>query len=202
MVNRQRGEAAQPLAFRKLFETAAGGPLPEWERFAGRIVVQSFEPGEVVFRQNADHPYMHIVRQGLLKACYLTENGTEWVKGVAYEGIIVASLPAFRRGGRTAFAVDAIEHSILERIDYALLRELSLRHLPWSIAVSNIAIEYIERRDRREWELLTLTPRQRYLAFRAANPGLEERIPQKYLARMLGMTPVGLNRIVSRERRM
>lgn len=54
---------------------------------------------------------------------------------------------------------------------------------------------------RRERELLTLAPRDRYLQFHQDRPGLEGRIPQKDLARYLGVTPVGLNRIIGRLRR-
>ena len=60
---------------------------------------------------------------------------------------------------------------------------------------------FARRKEKRERELLTLKPEQRYRAFVAESPGLERRIPQRDLARHLGLTPVGLNRIVQRVRR-
>jgi hypothetical protein len=59
----------------------------------------------------------------------------------------------------------------------------------------------INRRVKRGRELLTLDAQDRYLTFGATHPGLARRIPQKDLARDLGVTLVGLNRIVMRLRR-
>jgi DNA-binding MarR family transcriptional regulator len=63
-----------------------------------------------------------------------------------------------------------------------------------------MAMVLATRKERREWELLTLGPEARYISFKNAYPELERRIPQKDLARHLGLTPVGLNRIVRRVR--
>jgi CRP-like cAMP-binding protein len=58
-----------------------------------------------------------------------------------------------------------------------------------------------ERKEKRERELLTLDAEERYRCFVAETPGLARRIPQKILARYLGVTAVGLNRIVKRVQR-
>jgi len=59
---------------------------------------------------------------------------------------------------------------------------------------------FAERKEARERELLTLRPEDRYRCFVANSPSLEARITQKELAAYLGVTPVGLNRIVKRVR--
>jgi hypothetical protein len=48
----------------------------------------------------------------------------------------------------------------------------------------------------RERDLLTLTPRDLYAKLAASAPPWLPRVPQKDLAAYLGVTPVGLNRIV------
>jgi hypothetical protein len=53
---------------------------------------------------------------------------------------------------------------------------------------------------RRERDLLMLTAEQLYRQFVAASPDLLTRIAQKDLAAFLGVTAVGLNRIVKRVR--
>jgi CRP-like cAMP-binding protein len=73
----------------------------------------------------------------------------------------------------------------------------------WANVVRRALLIFARRKEKREREreLLTLRPEQRYRAFMAETPGLEERIPQRDLARHLGLTPVGLNRIVARVKR-
>jgi len=70
--------------------------------------------------------------------------------------------------------------------------------LVWATLLRRATMLFAERKEARERELLTLTPEDRYRAFVAESPGLEARVTQKDLAAYLGVTPVGLNRIVKR----
>lgn len=187
--------------FQALMEAAAGQALPEWESVAAAIVVRTLEPGGAVFLQDVEHPYVYAVRGGMLKLCYLGEDGTEWVKSFAHEGRFFASIAALRPHGRTTFMVTAIEPSVVERLEFRLLAALAQRHLAWANALRAMTMIFGARKEERERDLLTLNPEQRYVAFCAAHPDLAPRIPQKDLARHLGVTPVGLNRIVMRIRR-
>jgi CRP-like cAMP-binding protein len=184
----------------RLLEAATGGPLPEWSRVAKDLSIRTFEPGGTVFLQDVSHPYVYAVRRGLLKLSYLKEDGAEWIKSFAFEGRFFASIAALEPGGRTSFMVTALEDTLLERVDYRLLATLAAHHLPWSQALCSMTMLFAARKEQRERELLTLNAENRYLAFRQAYPHLESRIPQKDLARHLGLTPVGLNRIVTRVR--
>ncbi|MBI5259384.1 MAG: Crp/Fnr family transcriptional regulator [Burkholderiales bacterium] len=195
---------AHGTVFRDLLATGTGTgtELPEWPRVAQALVVRRVEAGGTVFLQDAEHPYVYAVGAGLLKLCYLAEDGTEWIKSFASEGGFFASIAALQPGGRTSFMVTAIEDSVLERLDHRLLDELSQRHLAWSRALQAMTLAFAARKEARERALLTLDAQERYLAFCAAQPDLARRIPQKDLARHLGVTPVGLNRIVMRLRRL
>lgn len=184
-----------------LLETAAGGPLPQWERVQSAMQIRHFETGGTVFLQDVAHPYVYAVRRGLLKLSYLGEEGDEWIKSFAHEGRFFASIAALEPRGRTSFMVTALEPCTVEQLDYHLLYELASTHLPWSRALHALTMVFAARKEQRERELLTLSPEPRYIAFRDAHPELEQRIPQKDLARHLGLTPVGLNRIVVRVRR-
>jgi CRP-like cAMP-binding protein len=185
----------------QLLESAAGGPLPDWPGVAGAIALRRVDAGAAVFLQDVEHPFVYAVQTGLLKLCYLSEDGTEWVKSFASEGGFFASIAALRDRGCTSFMVSALEHSTLERLDYRLLATLARQHLAWSSALHMMTMGYAARKEARERDLLTLNAEARYRAFCAAEPHLAKRIPQKDLARHLGLTPVGLNRIVMRLRR-
>lgn len=184
-----------------LLEAAAGAALPEWAMVAGTLKLSTVDAGGTVFLQDTAHPFVYAVRQGLFKLSYLNEDGSEWIKSFAEEGRFFASISALQTQGRTSFMVTALESSIVERLDYRLLSALATRYLPWSEALRKLTLVFAARKEQRERELLTLKPEQRYLAFCAAHPDLATRIAQKELARHLGMTPVGLNRIAVRNRR-
>ncbi len=186
---------------KSLLETAAGGPLPAWDSVQSALQVRSFETGGTVFLQDVAHPYVYAVRSGLLKLSYLGEDGDEWIKSFAHDGRFFASIAALEPRGRTSFMVTALEPCTVEQVDYRVLSELAATHLLWSRALHALTMVFAARKEQRERELLTLSPEPRYIAFRDAHPELEQRIPQKELALHLGLTPVGLNRIVVRVRR-
>ena len=188
-------------AFHALFTAAAGGELPGWDEAERAMAAVQVEAGGTVFAQAAEHPCVYAVRAGLLKLCYLGEDGTEWIKSFAHEGRFFASIAALQPGGRTSFGVVALEPCVLERIDHRVLLGLARRHLAWAHALHQLAMVFAARKEARERELLTLSAEARYRAFCAAEPLLARRIPQKDLARHLGLTPVGLNRIAMRVRR-
>ena len=182
--------------------TAAGvDALPEWEHVASAIVPMTVPPGKAVFLQGVVHPYLYGVRRGLVKLHYFDEDGGEWIKSFIHEGRFFASLAALTPGGRTSFMATALESTEVERVDHALLDEMAVRHLAWARALLQLTRSFATRKEQRERELLTLTPEGRYRAFLAAEPALAARIPQKEMARHLGVTPVGLNRIAMRVRR-
>lgn len=187
--------------FQQLLQSAAGSALPEWPRVAQALTVHRIDAGAAVFLQDVEHPFVYAVSSGLLKLHYLGEDGTEWIKSFASEGGFFASIAALRPGGRTSFMVTAIEASVLERVDYRLIAALAQEHLAWLRALQGLTMVFAARKEARERDLLTLDAEERYLAFCAAEPDLARRIPQKDLARHLGVTPVGLNRIAMRLRR-
>jgi CRP-like cAMP-binding protein len=192
---------AQAPASKLLFERLAGGPLPSWDRFETEIVARRIDLGGAVFMQDVAHPFVYVVRSGLIKNVYLTEDGEDWIKSFCEEGLFFASISALETDGRTSFSAIAIEPSVVERIPYRLLDELAETDVTWANVVRRALLIFARRKEKRERELLTLRPEQRYRAFMAETPGLEERIPQRDLARHLGLTPVGLNRIVARVKR-
>ena len=194
--------ASQSPAFWSLLTSAAGThTLPDWTTAERATTTHVVEAGGTVFLQGMQHPYVYAVQDGLLKLSYLKDDGTEWIKSFAEEGRFFASVSALQPGGRTAFMVTAIEPTTLERIDHSVLRSLADRHLPWARALYQLTLVFAMRKEARERELLTLSAEARYRTFLATHPDLALRIPQKDLARHLGLTPVGLNRIAVRVRR-
>jgi CRP-like cAMP-binding protein len=189
------------LASKLLFDRLADGPLPSWERLEVEIVERQIDAGGTVFMQDAEHPFVYVVRSGLIKNVYFDASGEDWIKSFSEEGRFFASVSALEPHGRTSFAAIAIEPSAVERIPYSVLEHLAQGEATWANAMRRALLIFAGRKEKREKELLTLRPEQRYRAFIAETPGLERRIPQRDLARHLGLTPVGLNRIVQRVRR-
>lgn len=188
------------LVSQRLLSTLAGGDLPDWPAFAAGVRVLQVVRGSQLFAQGVAHPYVYVMRRGLLKLAYLSDQGEEWVKSFIAEGQFFASLAALAPGGSTSFAAEAIEDSELEQLDYRDIAARAATSLPWQRALAQALLIYGARKEARERELLTLAPTERYRAFLRQSPGVVDRVRQRDLALYLGVTPVSLSRLKARVR--
>jgi hypothetical protein len=106
---------------------------------------------------------------------------------------------ALTPGGRTTFASAAIEPSVVEYVDWRVIDELGETDIAWQRAIRLGFQRLAELKVRRERDLLMLTAEALYRQFASDAPELIERVPQKDLAAFIGVTPVGLNRIIRRQ---
>ena len=187
---------------RAFVERLAGGPVPEWELFATHIKTRRLAEGDTLFASDVHWPWLSVVRSGLVKLVYLREDGSERIKSFIAEGGFFASLAGLAADGRTTFSAVAMEPAVVDQLSYPQILALGDKHLAWQKAL-RVGIEhYGARKEKRERELLTLSPEARYRLFMQESPELLGRVPQKDLALYLGITPVALSRIRGRMLRM
>lgn len=160
-----------------------------------RVRIVSLGKDEVLFEMGQPHPYLYVIRRGCVKLLYRTAQGDEWVQDFMAEGAFFGSVTAMSPGGVCSYACAAIEPCELERLDYAWIEQTAQADPLWRTALLNGWKDYAIRKEWREHDLLTLSPEERYAAFVARDGNLAQRVPQKDLARYLGITPVSLSRI-------
>src|SRR5690242_19642671 len=115
-----------------LFDGLVGGPLPSWDRFSSELNTRAIKAGASVFMQGTEHPFVYVVKSGLIKNLYLRVDGETWIKSFAQEGRFFASIAALKAGGRTSFSAVCIEDSELERFPFAALERLAQADLVWA----------------------------------------------------------------------
>jgi CRP-like cAMP-binding protein len=181
-------------------ERMLGLALPRLEAVLASVRVLEVKRREFALIEGEPAPYVFAVRTGLLKQCYSTPGGDEAIKSFTSRGQIFACPNALRPNGRATFSSVAIEDSIVERIDFAIVEALAEEHVEWQKAL-RVAFQWLaEIKVQRERDLLLLDAEGLYEKYSEESPELVARVPQKDLAAYLGVTPVGLNRIVSRAR--
>lgn len=179
-------------------EALAGVRLPRRDRVLDSVQLIECAPGGFAFRQGEQQASVHVVRSGLLKQYYTDLDGNSWIKSFTPEGGVFACVEALEANAATSFSSEAIEASVVERIPYRVIRALTAESIEWQRAAAAAYTMLARIKVRRERDLLMLTAEQLYEQFVADAPELSERIPQKDLAGYLGVTPVGLNRIIKR----
>lgn len=187
-----------PFASLNLFQSLAPAPLPGLEALESRIIMRSHAAGSMIFAAGDPLTSVQVVRTGLVKLCYVLAEGDEWIKSFIPESQLFTSIAAHMGEDGAGFDAVALEPTEVESLPFAVLRELAANDLAWAGMLTELLLAYAARKEAREREFLTLKPEARYRTLKQTNPGLITRITQRDLAAFLGVTPVGLNRIVKR----
>lgn len=217
------GAAAPPSPVaRHIMELFAGGPLPEWDSFARAIRLVRLRAGETLFDVGVQHPFIYVVRRGTIRVGFFDASGKECLLAFCQPPDVLASVSAIAPAGvkrlaelpagivkvravghlgHTASRAVAVDYCELERLDFRIMEQLMKRHPAWAVAMFNAVTLHSLVKERRERELLILTPEQRYRRFLEDYPDLIGVVSQKDIASYLGVTPVGLSRIASRVRK-
>lgn len=184
----------------ELFCRLAASPLPERELLENATQRLRLSAGEPLFLAGEQRPQVFAVLSGVVKMVYETSDGEGWIKGFAEAGTCFASLTALEESSqsRTSYSAYAEPACLVEQIDYRQIQRLAERHLGWQRALSQAFKIYGQRKERREMELLTLSPEQRYLSFLQERPELAAQLRQRDIASYVRVTPVALSRIRAR----
>ncbi len=180
------------------FGHLAGADLPDWASLAQTIARRYLQPGETLFLAGQPLPCVFVVVSGVIKMVYETPSGDAWIKGFAEAGVCFASLTALEDGGLTSYSAYAETETVIEQIDFRSIQQLADRHGAWQRALSQAFKLYGQRKERREMELLTLSPEDRYLSFLSNHPQLARILRQRDIASYVRVTPVALSRIKAR----
>lgn len=166
----------------------------EWstyKRWFSEITVRS---KTTLLREGEIPRTIFLVKEGSLRMS-LYHKGKDITIQFFFEGEAVASFESFRSGRPSPIRLITVEPStliLLQKEGFDLL----LRNRPQTKdLLLDIAFRRFSHYSQLFISTITLTPRQRYLRLIAEEPKIAQRIPQRYIASYLGITPVSLSRI-------
>jgi CRP-like cAMP-binding protein len=184
--------------FKAQLPAGAFTQLPELPALIESSVVVHARAGEAIFHENLPHPYYYILVQGCAKMVYVRTDGRQWIKSFLVTGDGFASLTALIPDGRTSYSTYAIAPCILVKMNFSLMQQLGRKHLLWANLIAGVAMQYAGIKEARERDLLTLSPEQRLLKVIQDQPAWLAIVTQTDLAKYIGISAVGLNRILKR----
>lgn len=175
-------------------------PDEQWPALAARLRPRRLAAREAFLRPGEDAGTVGLVVRGLLRFFYEDAEGHEATKAFRGPGELVAAYAELLDGRPSRTTIEAVEDCELLVAPHAALTALYDRHPCWQELGRRVAEDHYRQRERREQELLMLSAAERWRAFKAERPDLAARLPQKLVASYLGVHPVALSRIASRER--
>lgn len=164
------------------------------------LILSKFTPEELpkeslFIRQNEVSSKIAFLNSGICKHYFNNENGTETTIFIATDNCFISSISSFLNKTPSLENIEAISDCSLYTITKDDLN-LLLNKIP---EFKDIYIKLIEEQikclDTSRFDLLTLTPEQRYNKFCKEQPNIIQKVPLKTLASIFGITPRHLSRI-------
>jgi len=185
---------AEPLTLLDHALTRIPGLAKRWPRYERYITTLHVSPRTVILKEGDVPRKIFFVKKGCLRASFVSR-GREITFQFFFEGDAVASIEGFRSAQPSPISITAVEPCELlalkkEGFDHIVRENPKVKDLLLELAFrrfgdySHLFLSYL--RD---------TPRQRYQALMREQPRIMERVPQRFIASYLGITPVSLSRI-------
>jgi CRP-like cAMP-binding protein len=154
--------------------------------------------GDVFLEQGSLKNNIYFIKHGLIRSYYIDKKGEEITNRLRYENQLIAAYEILFFNQAARFNFQALEKSELFVINFNELRKIIEQNTKLDSGrryfMMNILSESLSALD----DFILLSPEQRYLKFIQDHPVLLNRAPIKYIANVLGITPVSLSRIRKR----
>lgn len=160
--------------------------------------VKSFNPREFLVIEGQKRKEVFWIRKGLVRGFRVNDKGEETTTMLRWENqpVVSPNLVLFNQPAKQYF--EAIEPTEVFSFDYDRLQKM-IANNPKLEANRRLVLQTILREALQRIDSFVLqSPEERYLDFIGTKPDILNRVPIKYIANVLGITPVSLSRIRKR----
>lgn len=162
--------------------------------FGDLSTIKKFKKKEIILEKGVVENYLSFIIEGSI-AILTYHNGNEICISFSIENSFFSSYVSFLTREPSGYQVLALEDTIIERIDFESLQKAYSISGDHQKNGRKIAEQLYIKASQRTLSLITKTAEERYLEFIEEYPKFLQRIPLKYIASYLGITPVSLSRI-------
>lgn len=175
-------------------------PLTQEEK---DLIVAKFQPHlflkkQFVLQHGDVCEYFTFVVRGCLRLYKVGDDGVYHILQFATENYWILDLTSFHRKTPALLDIDALEDTMVLRINYAALIDLYLKAPKFDRIFRVLLENHFMLQQQRMAQLFSSTAEERYQLFLETYPHLLNRLSQVQIAAYLGITPEFLSRIRSR----
>lgn len=188
-----------------------GVALPDVLQIVAHAEFKTLRAEDIYIHKGALNTKLSLIRHGLIRVyqpeCSQTshpdpalpitnpDSQKEITVMLRWEKQFIASVDGILYQRASRFVYQAIEDTTLMEVDYAAVQSIIDNNPRLSSARNFFLMQILGQAMERIESFVLLTPEQRYQKLVDEKPGIFNRVPNKYLATLLGITPVSLSRI-------
>jgi len=186
---------------KKAFQNLAGDPTRDMSDLDRLFTLKRYTKNDFFLNHKSISKHIGFVVRGALREFYTDKAGREYNKTFCFPGHFTGSYYDLASNKPSNVSIQAMTDSTVLVMSYRESRELMDKDIFWLKVGYGIAHNLLMYKLEKEYQLLTLSARERYDLLLKENPQLEQLVPAYHLASYLGITPISLSRIRSLRRR-
>lgn len=173
-------------------------PDEEWNKVKTKLRSLRIEKNDFFIKAGDTPDKLAYIIDGIFRVYYSSESGNERILVFRGDGRLLSAYSSFLENTVSSYSIQAMEQSNLLYITLSDYTSLLNGHSCWQTITSKYSQMLVVEKERRENEFLCDDAVTRYKKFILNYPDMEKRINQYQIAAYLGITPVALSRIRSK----
>ena len=162
------------------------------------VKIKKLKAGEIFIKEGEYYKKISYIKKGLIRAFLIQENGDEITTLIRWEDQFISSHDSILFDQPSRFAYQAIENSTILEVDYDIAQNFMTKNPKLELGRIHFLKKMLGESILRVETFILLNPEERYLKLTKEKPDIINRVPSKYIATLLGITPVSLSRIRNR----
>ncbi|MCL6272390.1 Crp/Fnr family transcriptional regulator [Muricauda sp. 2012CJ35-5] len=179
------------------FKNTFGISESDWAAFSSKLIYREFPKKTHLLVKGKVENHLSFISEGIIRL-YIPNPDNDLTFGFAFKGNFVSAYDSFLTQAPCIYSMEAITETKLWRISYQDLEAVYKSTEIGNFIGRKAAEEQFLKKSQREIALLNDTAEQRYLKLFTERPELIQKIPLKYIASYIGITPQALSRIRKR----
>lgn len=159
---------------------------------------ESIKKRTILIKPGSRDTKIYYIRKGLVRMFFIKETGEEITFNLIPEHNIVANYEFIGTDMPSKFYYETLEDCSFFTLDYTILENIVSNNPKLEANRKFFLRRLLFKSAERVQSFVLMNPEERYLKFIKDYPDLTNRVPNKYIAQILGITPVSLSRIRKR----
>ena len=163
------------------------------------VTIKSIKKGDILIKEGETKKDVYFIRRGMIRSFYTDDMEDEFTFQLYPETHIISNIHALLFNEPSKFSYQALEPTKVYSIDYESFVRMSYKD-PELLEVNRMYFgkKAMRQAFQRVESFVFLSPEERYKKYIKDYPNVINRAPDKYIAHVLGITPVSLSRIRNR----
>jgi CRP-like cAMP-binding protein len=159
---------------------------------------KTFNKKEFLLKPGSTSNELFFVRKGLVRVYKLNDKLEEITMSLNPENSIISNSDFFLFDEPCTYYYEAYEKTKTLSIDYEVVNSLINSNPILAENRQQVFLKFLKSMFRKIESFVLYTPEERYLKYLEMYPDISNRVPDKHIANVLGITPVSLSRIRKR----